>query len=88
MPRKARDTIQGKVRVSVHVRVAPSGSVTAATLDRPGPSPYFAGLALQAARHWKFAPAKVNGNDVASEWILRFEFGRSGIKVFPTQKVP
>ncbi len=88
VPRKARETIQGKVRVSVKVRVAPSGSVTAATLDRPGPSRYFAGLALQAARRWKFVPAKVDGNDVASAWTLRFEFARNGTRVFPAQTAP
>jgi len=88
VPRSARETIQGKVRLRVKVRVAPSGSVTAATLEHPGPSRYFAKLALQAAHRWKFVPAKVDGSDVASEWVLRFEFGRSGTKVLPVQTVP
>lgn len=88
VPRKARDTIQGKVRVRVRVRVSPSGSVAGATLDSPGPSRYFAKLALEAARRWKFAPAKADGREVASEWILRFEFGRTGTKLVPVQTVP
>jgi TonB family protein len=88
VPRTARETIQGKVRVSVRVRVAPSGSVVEAKLDSPGPSRYFAELALQAARGWKFVPAKADGREVASAWLLRFEFGRSGTKVFPVRKVP
>src|SRR5579859_492098 len=69
VPRKARETIQGKVRVRVRIRVSPSGSVAGATLDSPGPSRYFAGLALQAAQRWKFAPAIVDGREVASQWV-------------------
>lgn len=88
VPRKARETIQGKVRVSVRVRVAPSGNVAGATLESPGPSKYFAELALQAARRWKFVPAKADGREIASGWLLRFEFGRTGTKVFPVRKVP
>jgi TonB family protein len=88
VPRKAKETIQGKVRVSVRVRVAPSGNVTGATLDSPGPSRYFAGLALQAARRWKFVPAKADGREIASAWTLRFEFGRTGTKVTPVRGVP
>ena len=81
VPRKARETIQGKVRVNVRVRVDPSGRVSGAKLDSPGPSKYFSELALKAARRWKFDPAKVDGSNVASQWILRFEFGKAGTKV-------
>lgn len=88
VPQKARDTIQGTVRVSVRVRVDPSGNVVGVTLDSPGPSKYFAGLALQAARRWSFWPAKVNGRNVPSEWILRFEFERTATKVHPVQAAP
>ncbi len=85
VPQSARDTIRGTVRVSVRVAVDPSGSVTGAKLDSPGPSKYFANLALQAAQRWEFAPAKVDGRDVPSEWILRFEIERTGTRVFPVQ---
>ena len=85
VPQKARDTIQGQVRVGVRVGVDPSGRVADATLDSPGPSRYFAGLALGAARSWKFEPARVNGRAVSSEWTLRFEFERTTIKVVPLQ---
>ncbi len=88
VPQRARDTIRGTVRVSVRVRVDPSGSVVGATMDSPGPSKYFANLALQAARRWGFAPAKVDGRHVSSEWILRFEFGRVATKVFPVEAAP
>jgi|HubBroStandDraft_6_1064221.scaffolds.fasta_scaffold02179_7 TonB family protein len=76
VPRSARNTITGKIRVVVRVDVDASGKVTNATLSSPGPSNYFAGLALKAAREWEFAPA-------ASTWSLRFYFGRRGTQVSP-----
>jgi TonB family protein len=88
VPESARQTIQGTVRVTVRVAVDASGDVSGATIDSPGPSKYFAGLALQAARQWKFSPAKVDGRDVPSEWILRYHFEGSGTKVFPVQASP
>ena len=84
----SRDTIRGKVRVSVKVRVDASGSVTDATLDSPGPSQFFADRALKAAQLWKFTPAKMNGNNVPSEWLLRFEIDPATIDVYPTETAP
>jgi TonB family protein len=88
VPSKARQTIQGKVKVSVRVHINSSGSVTLAELDSAGPSKYFAQLALEAARRWKFAPAKATHRQVADEWILRFEFFRTDTKVVPVRSVP
>ena len=88
VPRSARGTIQGRVRVGVRVHVDPSGSVAGAKLYSPGPSKYFAGLALKAARRWKFDPAQVDGSNVASDWILRFEFGKAGTKAFSVRAAP
>ena len=88
VPRQARGTIRGKVKVGVRVRVDPSGKVVEAKLDSPGPSKYFAQLALKAARGWRFTPAKVEGRDISSEWMLRFEFGRSDTRVLPVQTAP
>lgn len=88
VPQKVRDTIRGTVRVGVRVAVDPSGSVVGATLDSPGPSKYFAHLALQVARRWEFRPAEVDGRNVSSEWILRFEFRRTATKAFPAQAAP
>jgi TonB family protein len=88
VPQTARDTIRGTVRVSVRVRVDPSGSVVGATLDSPGPSKYFADLALRTARRWEFVPPKVDGSNVSSEWSLRFEFAQTATKVFPAQAAP
>ena len=83
VPQSARDTIRGTVRVSVRVAVDTSGGVTEAKLDSPGRSKYFANLALEAAQRWEFAPAKLDGRNVSSEWVLRFEIERTGTRVFP-----
>lgn len=88
VPRSARNTITGKVRVRVKATVDASGNVTRATLVSPGPSQYFARLALQAAQRWKFAPAQAQGQDTPSEWILRFAFGRKGTEVYPRRTTP
>ena len=83
VPQKARDTIHGKVRISIKVHVDKSGSVAGADFAARGPSKYFADLALGAARRWQFVPAKAGGQNVPSDWILRFEFSRTDTKVFP-----
>ena len=85
---KSRDTIRGKVRVSVKVHVDESGRVSAAALDAPGPSQYFADRTLEAAKLWLFAPAKMDGHNVPSEWVLRFEIDPAAIKVYPAQTMP
>ena len=84
----ARDTIRGTVRVSVKVHVDESGRVTEATFDSHGPSQYFADRALQAAQLWKFSPAKLNGQNVPSDWVIRFEIDPSIINVFPVENTP
>jgi TonB family protein len=85
---KARNSIQGKVRVTVRVHVEPGGNVSQAELDSPGPSKYFADLALQAARRWAFTAPEVNGHSVPSDWLIRFEFSQSGTQAFPRQNAP
>jgi serine/threonine protein kinase len=73
--RSALETIHGHVKVAVLVIVGPSGDVIDALLENPGPSAYFARLARDAARKWKFAPADMQDS---REWLLRFEFTRDG----------
>lgn len=85
---KARDTIRGKVRVSVKVQVDESGRVTEAALDAPGPSQYFAERTLEAAKLWLFAPAKMDGHNVRSQWVLRFEIDPTATDVYPVQTAP
>jgi serine/threonine-protein kinase len=85
---KARGTIHGKVRVTVRVHVEPGGNVSQAELDSPGPSKYFADLALQSARRWEFTAPEVNGHSIPSQWLIRFEFSQSGAQAFPRQTAP
>jgi TonB family protein len=85
---KALATISGKVRVSVLAHVNPSGNVTEADFTDPGPSKYFADLALKAVRRWEFNSPEVNGRSVPSQWTIRFEFTSAGIKAFPKQVTP
>jgi TonB family protein len=70
----ARRTIKGRIRIHVRVSVDPAGNVTAASSDSPDASKYFNGLAVKAAREWKFAP--VPDQDATRERMLRFEFAR------------
>lgn len=86
--RSAQNTITGKVKVTVRVAVNASGNVSQATLASPGPSRYFANQSLGAARRWKFNSPQVGGQPAASEWLLRFQFGRGSTQVFPTQVSP
>ena len=81
-------TIHGKVEVRVRMTVDPTGTVSEAKLDSAGPSRYFAGKALEAARKWRFIPARVRGEAVASVWTLRFTFRRGGTQVDPAQVSP
>ncbi|HXP45517.1 MAG TPA: TonB family protein [Candidatus Acidoferrales bacterium] len=84
----SRRTITGHVKVSVQVSVDTSGNVSQASLVSSGPSKYFANQALTAARRWKFTPARVNGQAIPSEWILRFQFGRTSTQVLPAETKP
>jgi TonB family protein len=86
--KNALRTIHGKVKVRVNVSVDSSGNVLVAKFDSRGPSRYFADRTLPAARRWTFKPPQVGGQGVPSEWILTFEFERSGINVHPAQTFP
>jgi TonB family protein len=88
VPQSARETIRGTVRVSVKVAIDPSGKVVEATLDSPGPSPYFARLALQAARRWKFWPGEVDSRHASNKWVLQFKFERTATEAVPVHAVP
>ena len=81
----ALQTIQGHVKVRMHVNVDANGSVSEARFVSAGPSQYFARHSMEAAQQWKFTPPVVNGLSTASEWNLLFEFSRGGVKSFPEQ---
>lgn len=81
VPRSARETITGRVKVRVKVNVDSEGKVSNAEFVDPGPSKYFARLAMQAAQGWEFRPS----SDASRDWTLRFEFGRGGTTVHPVR---
>ena len=85
--RSALNTIHGHVKVAVLVIVDRSGNVVDAILQDPGPSRYFARLAKDAARKWKFATAESPADNRDSrQWQLRFEFTRGGATARATQR--
>lgn len=81
----ALHTIQGHVKVRMHVKVDASGNISDARFVSAGPSPYFAHHSMEAAHQWKFTPPTVSGQPTASEWNLLFEFSRGGVQAVPEQ---
>lgn len=75
VPRSARETIRGTVRVSVRVIVDNEGTVLAAIADDPGPSRYFERLAIEASKKWTFARADSEEQRIM---LVRFNFTRAG----------
>jgi TonB family protein len=88
VPKSASGTIRGHIVVVVRVQVDANGNVSGATFDYAGHSRYFANLALDAARNWKFQPAQINGRAVPSTWVLQFRFERTGNKVTSQETAP
>jgi TonB family protein len=88
VPRRASDTVHGKVTVAVRVSVNAEGAVTDAEFTTHGPSAYFARLAMESAHKWTFKPPQANGHATVSTWILRYEFRRTGADVIPQQTNP
>jgi TonB family protein len=88
IPQKAKSTINGKVKITVRVQADSSGNVVDAKLSSPGPSRYFADLALKAARQWRFTPASAAGRADPTEWDLRFELTRATTQVTPSRVRP
>jgi len=83
VPQSAKNTITGTVKVGVRVEVDSSGKVTSARLTSPGPSKYFANLALKAAQRWEFSPPEADGQAAASAWLLKFRFRRTSTQADP-----
>jgi TonB family protein len=75
VPQRARQSIRGRVRVSVRLIVDKEGKVFAALVDEAGPSRYFERLALDAAGRWTFPPAASRAERVM---LVRFDFTRQG----------
>jgi TonB family protein len=88
VPSKASSTIRGRVEVSVRVSTDQNGVVTNAEPEPPVSSKYFANLAVEASRRWRFKPAHMNGQAVSSQWRLHFHFEPSETKVTSVEALP
>jgi serine/threonine protein kinase len=75
VPRSARRTIRGHIKVWVRVLIDQDGSVFGAVADRAGPSRYFLRLAIEAAKKWTFPPATAPSRRLMQ---VRFDFSRDG----------
>jgi len=76
-----RSRIQKPVAIAVDVRISESGNVQHAAVrgKRQGVQRYLAGLAVRAARSWRFTPARSdNGTPVASKKTIQFVFRPAG----------
>jgi TonB family protein len=87
LSRGSRSTISGTIKVTVSVEADSAGKVTDAHLKSSGPSRFFAGKALLAAREWEFTPPAPDGKPSPSSWLLQFRFKRSGTQA-SAQQVP
>ena len=87
-PQKSLATIHGSFHVIVKVQVDAAGNVMSSSLDSPGPSKYFAGLAEKAARQWQFSGAESDGHGIPSAWLIRFEFTSAGVHATAQQSGP
>jgi serine/threonine protein kinase len=85
IPAKALATISGTVRVVVKAHVDAAGQVASTELQEAGPSHYFADKAVLAAQRWLFTSPEANGRSLTSDWLIRFEYTRDGVKAFPQQ---
>ncbi len=74
VPPRVRDAVRGHLKVAVRVTVDGSGNVVDETLEKRGPSKYFARLAMDAAKKWQFSPTN---NPHPAQWVVHFEFTRS-----------
>ena len=87
-PQKSLATIHGALHVIVKVQVDAAGNVVNSSLDSPGPSRYFAGLAEKAARQWQFSGAEDAGHGIPSTWLIRFEFTPTSVHATAQQSAP
>jgi serine/threonine protein kinase len=80
-----RNSIRGQIKVTVVVTVDRSGNVVGETLENQGSSKYFARLATEAAKKWRFTPAD---SQDSRQWLLQFEFARGGASGQAVLRVP
>jgi hypothetical protein len=74
-----RSRIKGTIAIDVRVQIDTRGrvvSATAVTKQHSGLDQYLAGRAVQAARLWRFEPARENGKAVEGTQVIHFVFDK------------
>jgi hypothetical protein len=77
-----RNRIVDEIPIYVTLRIGPNGSVVEAHAAAAGEGieAYLVQRSLEAARQWRFRPAKLGTNAVPSKWTVRFLFDKSGVQ--------
>jgi TonB family protein len=88
IPERTARGIHGKVDVRIKLAVDRNGNVSGASILSDGRSRYFAKQALEAARKWRFHPAKTHGQPAPSTWDLHFVFRPNGTDITPIELTP
>ena len=76
-----RNRIVDEIPVYVTIRIGPNGSVVGAQAANAGEGieAYLVQRSLEAARQWKFRPARLGADAVPGKWTVRFLFDKSGV---------
>ena len=76
-----RNRIVDEIPVYVTLRIGPNGSVVGAQAATAGEGieAYLVQRSLEAARQWKFRPARLGAEAVPGKWTVRFLFAKSGV---------
>jgi hypothetical protein len=77
-----RNRIVDEIPVYVTLRIGPNGSVVGAQAATAGEGieAYLVQRSLEAARQWKFRPARLGAEAVPGKWTVRFLFDKSGVQ--------
>jgi len=77
-----RNRIVEEIPVYVTLRIGPNGTVVGAESATAGDGieAYLVQRSLEAARQWKFRPARLGAEAVPGKWTVRFLFDKSGVQ--------
>jgi len=77
-----RNRITDEIPVYVTLSIGKNGSVVSAQAAASDDAiqSYLAQRAVEAVRQWKFQPARLGADAVASKWTVRFRFDKSGVE--------
>jgi TonB family protein len=73
-PSNVRNLISEDVQINVRVEIDATGRVVRAEPVSKGKHDFLTSLALEAARQWRFAPARQASQNVSSSAVVGFQF--------------